>query len=102
MSMTSADLRSLLTLVYKLVFLSVGLYMDLSGRLGVNVFDTLSKAVGGLLGGLGLYSQWDRWFLTEKCECPSNTLSQQTSPIARLKSRPRPPGGADQPSRHPV
>ncbi len=34
MSMTSADLRSLLTLVYKLVFLSVGLYMDLSGRLG--------------------------------------------------------------------
>ena len=68
MSMTSADLRSLLTLVYKLVFISVGLYMDLSGRLGVNVFDTLSKAVGGLLGGLGLYSQWDRWFLTEKCE----------------------------------
>lgn len=50
MSMTSADLRSLLTLVYKLVFLSVGLYMVLSGRLGVNVFDTLSKAVGGLLG----------------------------------------------------
>lgn len=49
MSMTSADLRSLL---YKLVFLSVGLYMVLSGRLGVNVFDTLSKAVGGLLGGL--------------------------------------------------
>lgn len=42
MSMTSADLRSLL---YKLVFLSV-----VSGRLGVNVFDTLSKAVGGLLG----------------------------------------------------
>lgn len=36
MSMTSADLRSLLTLVYKLVFLSVGLYMALSGRLGVN------------------------------------------------------------------
>ncbi len=29
--MTSADLRSLLTLVYKLVFLSVGLYMVLSG-----------------------------------------------------------------------
>lgn len=54
MSMTSADLRSLLTLVYKLVFLSVGLYMVLSGRLGVNVFDTLSKAVGGLLGGGGL------------------------------------------------
>ena len=52
MSMTSADLRSLLTLVYKLVFLSVGLYMVLSGRLGVDVFDTLSKAVGGLLGGL--------------------------------------------------
>lgn len=50
MSMTSADLRSLLTLVYKLVFLSVGLYMVLSDRLGVNVFDTLSKAVGGLLG----------------------------------------------------
>lgn len=50
MSMTSADLRSLLTLVYKLVFLSVGLYMVLSGRLCVNVFDTLSKAVGGLLG----------------------------------------------------
>lgn len=47
MSMTSEDLRSLLTLVYKLVFLSVGLYMVLSGR---NVFDTLSKAVGGLLG----------------------------------------------------
>ncbi len=46
MSMTSADLRSLLTLVYKLVFLSVGLYMVLSGRLGVG----------------------DRWFLTEKCE----------------------------------
>ena len=42
MSMTSADLKSLLTLVYKLVFLSV--------RLGVDVFDTLSKAVGGLLG----------------------------------------------------
>ncbi len=50
MSMTSADLRSLLTLVYKLVFLSVGLYMVLSGRLGVNVFDTLSKAVGGFWG----------------------------------------------------
>ncbi len=50
MSMTSADLKSLLTLVYKLVFLSVGLYMVLSGRLGVDVFDTLSKAVGGLLG----------------------------------------------------
>lgn len=54
MSMTSADLRPLLTLVYKLVFLSVGLYMVLymvlSGRLGVDVFDTLSKAVGGLLG----------------------------------------------------
>lgn len=46
MSMTSADLKSLLTLVYKLVFLSVGLYMVLSGRLGVD----LSKAVGGLLG----------------------------------------------------
>ncbi len=50
MSMTSADLESLLTLVYKLVFLSVGLYMVLSGRFGVDVFDTLSKAVGGLLG----------------------------------------------------
>ncbi len=50
MSMTSADLKSLLTLVYKLVFLSVGLHMVLSGRLGVDAFDTLSKAVGGLLG----------------------------------------------------
>lgn len=50
MSMTSADQKSLLTLVYKLVFLSVGLYMVLSGRLGVDVFDTLSKAVGALLG----------------------------------------------------
>lgn len=64
MSMTSEDLRSLLTLVYKLVFLSVGLYMVLSGRLGVNVFDSC----GWASGGLGLYSQWDRWFLTEKCE----------------------------------
>ncbi len=53
MSMTSADLRSLLTLVYKLVFLSVGLYMVLSGRLGVNVFDTLSKAVASLLAWVG-------------------------------------------------
>ncbi len=50
MSMTSADLRSLLTLGYKLVFLSVGLYMVLTGRLHAEVFDTLSKAVGGLLG----------------------------------------------------
>lgn len=63
MSMTSADLRSLLTLVYKLVFLSVGLYMDLSGRLGVCL-----RLWVGFWGGLGLYSQWDRWFLTEKCE----------------------------------
>lgn len=50
MSMTSADLKSLLTLVYKLVFLSVGLYMVLTGRLNAEAFDTLSKAVGGLLG----------------------------------------------------
>lgn len=50
MSMTSEDLKSLLTLVYKLVFLSVALYMVLTGRLNVEVFDTLSKAVGGLLG----------------------------------------------------
>ncbi|EPP5200402.1 hypothetical protein ACUQZG_004619 [Escherichia coli] len=50
MSMTSADLKSLLTLGYKLVFLSVGLYMVLTGRLHAEVFDTLSKAVGGLLG----------------------------------------------------
>jgi len=50
MSMTSSDLKSLLSLVYKLVFLSVGLYMVLSGRLGADVFDTLSKAVGALLG----------------------------------------------------
>lgn len=52
MSMTSSDLKSFLLLVYKLVFLSVGLYMVLSGRLSVSVFDTLSKAVGTLLGGL--------------------------------------------------
>ena len=50
MSMTSSDLKSFLLLVYKLVFLSVGLYMVLSGRLSISVFDTLSKAVGTLLG----------------------------------------------------
>lgn len=50
MSTTSTDLKSLLTLVYKLVYLSVGLYMVLSGRLSISVFDTLSGTVGGLLG----------------------------------------------------
>lgn len=49
MSTTSTDLKSLLTLVYKLVYLSVGLYMVLSGRLSISVFDTLSGTVGGRL-----------------------------------------------------
>ncbi|MBY7567206.1 hypothetical protein K7A14_12955 [Escherichia coli] len=35
----------------------------------VRITDTDNLQINeGLLGGLGLYSQWDRWFLTEKCE----------------------------------
>lgn len=43
-----------------------------------------------------------RWFLTEKCERPSNTLSQQTSPIVPPQVQTEATGGPDQPSRHPV
>jgi len=48
--MSLTDLRSVLTLAFKLIFLSVGLYMALTGHLNADVFDTLSRAVGGLLG----------------------------------------------------
>lgn len=47
---STADVRSLLSLTYRLLFLTVGLYMVLTGRLDLGVFDSLSKAVGMLTG----------------------------------------------------